>query len=153
MKSKIVYKEDKTYGIHSSGELYAGEIASDRNENVELKFKFPALAKGVGENSKILSMTLTFTIEEAEEICAVLHSFLSDPKDKNRKKRWISFREMPKIYDKKTLEKINVEFGEKLSRTDINIVNNSIQHISSVKCVITRSHLKNSLIKFTDGTT
>ncbi|HEX8370875.1 MAG TPA: hypothetical protein VF604_20180 [Pyrinomonadaceae bacterium] len=133
MKSKIVYVGGKSFGVVNSKNFYVAQVQSS-NEGIELQFEFPIPAFGIGENSKIESTSLNLTREEAEEIAAVLQSYLHHPKIQNQPFKWVTFREMPLIEEKEILEKLIWKW--QWGGVPISVENSSDLHIASVTCIV-----------------
>ena len=112
MRTQINYTNDKTYGMESSEELYMATIFERFNKDIGIVFNFPRPAKGMNEKSEIDRVEIMFTRDEAEEIIAVLQSYLHHPKNKDSEEGWVTFRNMPRIYKQEVLEQIDCSWTE-----------------------------------------
>lgn len=138
MRAYIVYFIDKCYGFGEREEFYIAQVKSGW-EGIELRFDFPRRVSSVSGNGLISSTSLYFTRQEAEEVVAVLNSFLHHPTKKDFEEKWISFRGMPQIRDENTLNKIVLEWKKEEKCPEISVINESELHISTIGCSIVYS--------------
>ena len=136
MKVEVKYDSKGVYGIEQSQQFYVAQAKSD-NDGLQLVFNFPTRACDKSGYLSISNASLHLTKTEAEELLAVLASFLNHPNNQGKTETWVTFREMPLIQEKSVLEELEFIWNKDEDFPKVKVTNLSKFHISEVTCSVT----------------